>query len=421
MADIATDSNTAGDRSICVACIGDHFLWNQIECTAAYGTCSYCDAKGRTVSIANVAGKVWAAFKEYYAAGEAQPIQPLPWEDGIEGKESWPVLDRVMKEAGLARRAPAEDIMALLFESDEPGPMDGWCNWSPGSYCTRRVARGLYGLAWNNFDESFRREARYFNPIAQGYLPRIFGGLDQHKTNHWKETVKDWGPGTSQAHLYRARVVSNAQLDEIRSDPVGGMGPPPHHLAKAGRMNAHGIAVFYGATRPEVAVAEVRPPAGSTVVVARFDFVKPITLLDARSLGASPAGSLFDPEYGNRFEQLWFLKDLNDLISKPVFPDDEPMEYLTTQAVCDFLENQKNPSLDGIIYRSAQTNDACNVVLFRSAAWVRHASNPSDPFPDLNVPNYELWKPRRETLQYVSADVHRRLRANFVADKVDAL
>jgi len=36
-------------------------------------------------------------------------------------------------------------------------------------------------------------------------------------------------------------------------------------------MNAGGIAVFYAATAPKVALAEVRPPVGSKVLIGRFE------------------------------------------------------------------------------------------------------------------------------------------------------
>ena len=50
--------------------------------------------------------------------------------------------------------------------------------------------------------------------------------------------------------------------------------------AAAGRMNARGISVFYGANDPLVALSEVRPPVGARVAIARFEIIRPIKLLD---------------------------------------------------------------------------------------------------------------------------------------------
>jgi hypothetical protein len=58
-------------------------------------------------------------------------------------------------------------------------------------------------------------------------------------------------------------------------------------------------------------------------------------------------------------------------------PDDEPFEYLATQAVADFLATNANPPLDGILYPSAQGGEGeLNVVLFHKAACVQSLDIP---------------------------------------------
>jgi hypothetical protein len=51
-------------------------------------------------------------------------------------------------------------------------------------------------------------------------------------------------------------------------------------------------------------------------------------------------------------------------------PDDEAFDYLATQAIADFLATENDPLLDGIIFRSSQSKDGRNVVLFQKAARV---------------------------------------------------
>lgn len=46
----------------------------------------------------------------------------------------------------------------------------------------------------------------------------------------------------------------------------------------------------------------------------------------------------------------------------------EAFDYLPTQAIADFLATESEPRLDGIIFRSAQSNEGRNVVLFHKAA-----------------------------------------------------
>src|SRR6202022_4979696 len=62
------------------------------------------------------------------------------------------------------------------------------------------------------------------------------------------------------------------------------MGPPPPKTALAGRMNPHGISVFYGATDPMGALGEVRPPVASRVVIGRFALIQAVRVLDVEAL-----------------------------------------------------------------------------------------------------------------------------------------
>ena len=49
-------------------------------------------------------------------------------------------------------------------------------------------------------------------------------------------------------------------------------------------MNAQGIPVFYGAMEESTCVSEVRPPVGSYVVLAKFELLRPMRLLDLLTL-----------------------------------------------------------------------------------------------------------------------------------------
>jgi hypothetical protein len=70
-------------------------------------------------------------------------------------------------------------------------------------------------------------------------------------------------------------------------------------------------------------------------------------------------------------ERARFLGRLSNRITMPVMPDDEPLDYLITQTIADYLANESDAEVDGIIYPSAQGNGAgVNVVLFHKAARV---------------------------------------------------
>ena len=136
-------------------------------------------------------------------------------------------------------------------------------------------------------------------------------------------------------------------------------------------MNAQGISVFYGATKADVAIAEVRPPVGSRVVVARFDIIRQLRLLDLTAANeVHEDGSIFDPSFKERLHRAEFLRSLGRRMARAVMPDDEGLDYLPTQAVADFLGTANDPRLDGIIFQSAQVEEGYNVVLFHEAARV---------------------------------------------------
>lgn len=116
------------------------------------------------------------------------------------------------------------------------------------------------------------------------------------------------GPETAHAAFFRARVFQNEkELLSALKKPDLELGPPPASASRAGRMNARGISVFYGATNIETAISEVHPPVGSQILIGRFDIIRPIRLLDLNALSTvRVSGSIFDPDYAH-------LRIANDL------------------------------------------------------------------------------------------------------------
>jgi hypothetical protein len=170
------------------------------------------------------------------------------------------------------------------------------------------------------------------------------------------------------------------KLSDALKRPDIEIAAPPSISAASGRMNAHGIAVFYGATDPSIALAEVRPPVGSKVLVGGFKILTPLQLLDIEALRSVYAeGSIFDPDYLRRLKRAKFLRWLSSQITQPVMPVDEPFGYLSTQAMADFLAAHADPPLDGIVYPSVQGSEGKpNVVLFHKAARVERLAIPDN-------------------------------------------
>jgi len=304
-----------------------------------------------------------------------RPSQPF-------GREGEPVLYAIMSAADINEEA-ARDIQQILenkysdYNYDELGEET---EFASDSYYEEKGVDDESGQEeWHNFEYTLKSETRFFSRTAMDYLMSVFDKIDMMRTREDHSIVIDAGPGTPFEAFYRARVFqTDKQLKDALIRPDQHLGPPPSVCAKAGRMNAHGIAVFYGSNNPEVAIAEVRPPVGSWVGVARFELVRGLKLLDLTAMRAVVTyGSIFDPTFSDRLGRAMFLRNLSLRISKPVMPEDELFDYIATQAVADFLATESSVHLDGILFPAAQTSGAShNVVLFNKAARVEKIDLP---------------------------------------------
>ncbi|WP_199746985.1 RES family NAD+ phosphorylase [Corallococcus sp. AB049A] len=250
---------------------------------------------------------------------------------------------------------------------------------SDAHYEEKRADDAQWQSNWQSFEFSLKTRARFFDRSGAEHLAAIFAEIDKMHSRAGKPLVIDAGPGAMLSSLYRARVFqSDAKLEEAIARPDRHVGPPPFEYASAGRMNAHGISVFYGANEAQTALAEVRPPVGSRVVVARFEIIRPLRLLDLTAVSdAVSYGSVFDPTLASRIQRAAFLRSLSARITKPVMPDDERFDYLATQAIADYLATESAIPLDGIVFPSAQaSNGAVNVALFHKASRVEHIKLP---------------------------------------------
>ena len=263
------------------------------------------------------------------------------------------------------------------------------------SYYEQKDSSGItWQYEWRQFERTLKTEARYFSRAATDHLAAVFGRIDQLGSLDGKSVVRDAGPGTPIEVLFRARVFQSEEpLKEALCRPDRHLGSPPARAAAAGRMNARGISVFYGATSADVALAEVRPPVGSKVALATFRIIRPLRLLDLSALeNASDAGSVFDPTLLQRLERVSFLKSLGRKMTRPVMPDDQEFDYLATQAVADFLATENDPPLDGIRFNSTQSEEGDNIVLFHKASRVKNMDLPAGvELKELRRQNPGLW------------------------------
>lgn len=374
--------------SICYICIGDRFLSAEIKDQENLGRCKYCDKTCEALPIETLADRVHEVIEEHF---ELVPSEPTDG-DGLflQRVGLWPDGDpvaNVISGVTLLRDEIADDLRELLHERH-----DRWGNYkdslevddlygTESFYKERDPDDSPFPYLWTRFQREIRSKSRFFSVNAKELLDLIFGDLHTYEAFDQRPVIREIGPGDDDRFVWRARVAqSTEQLETILKSPTKEIGPPVSQWEKdgrirprGGRMNAPGISVFYGARDMATCVDEVRPPVGSHVVVARFEVLRTLRLLDLDALERIYVEtSYFDPESSSRLSQALFLQRLASEISRPVMPQDETTEYLTTQAMAEYLANQLEPALDGILYRSSQTTgNSQNLVLFNHARRVK--------------------------------------------------
>lgn len=382
------DESSPEKKRICLCCVGDSFLKALVEAKGTDGECSYCAAEDKTISIRDLADRIEQAFEEHYERTSDEPDES-EWAM-LSDPESTYTWDRPGEEvlsaiAGAANidEGPARDVLSILEErhsgrsATEAGEE---CDFADTSYYKEKSLHCYeFYEKWQNFERSIKAESRFFNREAAAILHELFADITLLQSSSGQPVVISIGPESKTRSLYRARVFAGEDdklMDALKA-PWNGLGSPPMAAASAGRMNARGISVFYGASSPETAIAEVRPPVGSKVAVACFDILRPMRVLDVEALKAVRArGSIFDPAYIHKAKLALFMEVLSSRIVRPIMPNEEAFEYLATQAIADYLASEAR--LDGMVFSSVQTKgEAKNIVLFHHAARVEEIEIPT--------------------------------------------
>ena len=386
------------EKSVCYGCIGERFLSSKIEIEDNLVTCSYCDYEEIPgCSLRDLAEMVDVAFEQHYdRMSEDLPDDwPLEW---IKNRaDDWepdgsPVIYAIMDAVNTSEEI-ASDIQQILegkHYSRSSAEIGETSDFHDGSfYDTRSPDDSEWEKKWFDFEESLKNKTRFFSRNAFEHLHSVFQHIEHFKTHDKNPVVKIIGHDSDIEILYRARAFqSDSGLKSALELPHKELGPPPSSFAKAGRMNASGISVFYGATNSATALAEIRPPVGSNVIVAKFQIKRKLKVLDLSALSYTVVkGSIFDTKYVSILSRTSFLRKLSQRMTKAVMPDDEHFEYLPTQAISDFLASEMG--FDGIIFPSAQSESGYNVALFNHAARVEEITYPKDSEIQASLSDWE--------------------------------
>ena len=382
-------------KLVCHSCICDEYMAEQVRVKATPALCSYCNETRAAIALDCLSNRIHDAMQEHFELTPGYPSEPYEFFTASEGRweRRGDPVEYVIAELGGLDEDVASDVTSLLsgrhgyWAIREEGREDPY--GLEAMYEEKEAFDLGFRLTWAEFRREVQANSRFFSPGAEKLLAEIFGDLTAFNTSLGGPVIRTIDPQEQDHSLWRGRLAQSPQaIEKILNSPAQELGPPPTKLAKAGRMNAQGISVFYGGTEQSTCVSELRPSVGSSIVIARFELLRPVRLLDLGALSkAYVSCSYFDPEYPVHKARSAFLSRLVSEISQPILPEDEALEYVPTQVVAEYLAHKADSQVDGIIYPSSQTGGSGeNVVLFNRSSRVEPYDLPSGSPVEVEFP-----------------------------------
>ncbi|WP_347506138.1 RES family NAD+ phosphorylase [Pseudomonas anguilliseptica] len=355
------------EEVVCYGCVEDQTLQRQIKKNGSSIECSFCNKRRKSISVASLAEQVADILDEHYVPGGWVPRWRNSDSDRPDYHQRGESLEYIVGEVLLADNIDPV-VQAVCSElgsaygGDEPRYSDEI------NYVGRRVRPIVAETNWGAFRQDLMHGRRFFNDSAKQYLQWLFKDMDSIASSGelGNSVVRTLSPAEHPPIFRARRCDSNKEYEAILFNPPKELGAAPKEIVNAGRMNPHGVPVFYGAFERDTCIAELRPPVGGRVISGEFRLTKGVRLLDFKALERAletEIWSYFKPGVTQRLERREFLRGLHKKVSIPVLPGQEH-EYLSTQILAEFLATLHEPPIDGVIFSSAQFKDGLNVVLF---------------------------------------------------------
>ncbi len=362
---------------VCAQCLADPHLHHLAASSRDKHRCIACGRIRKGMTLEKLSSHVANVLNTFYQRAPTGP-EGMEWLSFTETGQWFPPgnpLSHLLQELMGANESVALAVCKILQRfGGKPGD-----RFEEGAFATDAHYVEAYLFPdiskfneFEAFEHRLRYQARYSHPESRRVLESVFAGVERLVTRDGDPVAVVVQPSSPLGTLYRARVFQSTEdLKKAMIEPERELGPPPAKLAQSGRMNAARVSVFYGATDPSVAIAEVRPPAHCHVLVGAFQLRRQVRLLSVCALqSVMVQGSKFEPAHQARLRHADFLRLISARISRPVLPIHQEEAYLVTQAMADFLAFELAPGFDGMIFPSTQSDAGDNVVLFQGAARV---------------------------------------------------
>ena len=342
------------DNLVCHECVGNYALKNFIKQNGQVSTCHYCDRKRKTIKVEKLLEPIMSGIRFLYE--DAEPYY-------FEKEYTCPTYftyDLIHYE--LSDELKIDNPALLVDISKTIDNNIVWCDANP--YSPKEHETELY--SWHSFCELVKYKMRYIfykgrNIVKEYDLSNpvdILEIIDIHiQEGNFVRML------SINKDLYRGRL--HQENEDIKC--VQGFGPPPKKLAKANRMSAEGIPLFYAAFEAETALKEIDNDSSNYAAIAHFKPKRPLYVLDLLKIKRKKIPSIFDEENRQKRSSILFLKLFAEEISKKI--EKAPtIEYVPTQIVTEYFryvfESKKFGIIDGIVYPSARNESGTCIVLF---------------------------------------------------------
>jgi len=359
----------------CVECFADPFLRAEIERVGKPGDCPYCKSTAVVCADLEAVGNLIreGLLRAYREAGEE--AGPYNSEDNayicMDPRAAPTLLETLRDEekafdpgVGEATESLLSDLLAA--SAPQPHRMMDLLELDPfGDPETPLFLRdGFFGAQDSQFDSSWeafkfqvQHVARFFDGSALGAPREVL--LDRVR-KQLKKLELALPAGT---RLFRARgVPGDAPLPSAPTEQARELGPAPVRQSKNGRMNPPGISYTYLSFEPDTALAEVRSSGDEKCWVGEFVTRVALTIVDLSFTTGKKLSSIFDPEYDHEHRLLLpSLRAFAREISKEISANDQPLDYVPTQVLTEFLRSR---GASGVQYLSARKGGGTNLTLF---------------------------------------------------------
>lgn len=346
--------NSGPDKNVCSSHINEPAIQSYIKRNGEKGTCDYC-GKDRLLLPLEELMKYLMQTVAYFYSDPAEFATYISAEGGyvVSHTDAWEIL---------------QDNFKLEIELDELfNDMESWIDlgrtWADEKMMHESGHYARPSL-WSHFCYLVKHKARYLFYAYKNELDfeaeRALGILKEAENmiNKYRLIV----PLKAGTEVIRCRQHHKNELITKASQMCA---PEVGYCNNPNRMSPAGISMFYCAFESETALNETLDISwrGSKYTTANFVTKDDLWIIDLSKIPDLP--SSFDISKRKMYEDLIFLKDLVNDLTKPIDRDGKVhIDYVPTQIITEYFRYMGEQKIDGIIYPSSKNSGFNAMVLF---------------------------------------------------------